>query len=477
MKIIYDFLLKFKFFRKCFYEREYSNLGDLRNSDSYYMVDYPFTTSSKYRRPKYFLKMFVIWIISIFFIVNTDKLLMFFIPIIPFFLLIYSCYRYILTKPKGNEFYYSIEKKLCDFIYLNRFFETEKREREVLKNDKSVMESYECIINYIQFGIAIIDGCLVVRVYKRADKFLSVVSKLESYFKVLFPYKLKEKKDNNSTCDYIFTLNDKEERLIVSKDSFNLDSEQIETDRIALSSDLFWNFSKNPHALICGSTGGGKSTFIDYLIIEFLKRKADVYICDPKQSDLSNLSLFFGEYSNRVVGETNHIARVVREVYEEMNRRYREYIKNPDIFQYGANYIDYGLKPVVLFFDEFTSFRISCDKKINDEVMGRLSEIILKGRQVGISIILSTQQANANSISTEIRDNLSLRVSLGSLSSEGYRMAFGSGYDLKNIDGVGVGYIYINGLGWDMPLEFKSPYMSLRGLDFTEEIERCIGLL
>ena len=72
---------------------------------------------------------------------------------------------------------------------------------------------------------------------------------------------------------------------------------------------------------------------------------------------------------------------------------------------------------------------------------------------------------------------MSLRVSLGSLSSEGYRMLFGSGYDLKNIEGLGVGYIYINGLGWDMPLEFHSPYMALRGTDFTQEIERYVSSL
>lgn len=477
MKVFYNFLLKFKFFRKCFYEREFSNLGEIRNSNNFYMVSYPFERYSKSKRPKYFLRMFFIWVISLFTLIGTDKFITLFIPIIPFVFFIYSYYRYCVTKPKGNQFFYSVEQKLCDFISLNRFFETERREREIKKDDKYVIEHYDCVINYIQFGIAIVDDCLVIRVYKRADKFLNVVSELESYFKVLFSYKLKEKKDNNSTCDYIFNLKDKE-RLKVSKENYNVEVEQqIDNERIALSSDLFWNFTKSPHALICGSTGGGKSTFIDYLIIEFLKRKADVYICDPKQSDLSNLSLFFGQYSNRVVGEPNHIARVVREVYEEMNLRYDTYIKNPDVFKYGANYIDYGLKPVVLFFDEFTSFRLACDKKVNDEVMKRLSEIILKGRQMGVFCILSTQQPNAESIPTQLRDNLSLRISLGSLSSEGYRMLFGSGYDLKNVEGLGVGYIYINGLGWDMPLEFQSPYMALRGLDFTQEIERYASSL
>lgn len=469
----YDFLLKFKFFRKCFYEKEYSNLGDLRNSKSFYMVKYPLNSCSRNKRPKYFLNICFIWIVTLLMLMTTDKFFMLFIHIIPFSGMIYSYHRYRLTKPKGNQFYYNIEQNLCNFISSNRFYETEKRETEVKKNDKYVTQSYDCVTNYIQFGIAIVNGCLVIRVFKRADKFLTVVSELESYFKVLFSYKLKEKKDNNSTCDYIFSLKDNE-RLKVSKDNSSFEIEQIDNERIALSSDLSWDFAKHPHALICGASGGGKSTFIDYLIIEFLKRNSNVYICDPKQSDLSQLSRFFGEYSDRVVSSPNQIARVVREVYEEMQSRY-EYIKNPDIFQYGADFVTYRLKPVVLFIDEFTSLRIACNKNMNDEIMGRLTAIILQGRAVGVSIILSTQQPNANSISTEIRDNLSLRISLGSLSSEGYRMAFGSGYDLKNIEGVGVGYVLIEGCGWATPVEFQAPYMELRGLDFTQEIERCIN--
>lgn len=467
---VYNFFLKFKIFRKCFYENEYSHLGEIKYSNSFYFVTYPFNKRSKVRRsmskrPKYYLILILIFLTFLNF--NNLFIFLFSMVLLPFW--VYSCYRYIVTRPVSNKIYYDIEKELCYFISSNKFFETEKREREIKKGDKTVIDKYDVVTNYLQFGICFTDDFLTIRVFKKADKFLDVASNLDDFFKVLFSYKLQDKKDNNATCDYIFNLKPKG-RLQVTKNN----SSEIEFDynKIALSSDLFWDFTKSPHALICGSTGGGKSTFIDYLIIEFLKRKSDVYICDPKQSDLSNLSIFFGCYSNRVVGEASQIARVVREVYEEMNLRYNTYIKDPNVFKYGANYFDYGLKPVVLFFDEFTSFRISCDKKLNDEVMKRLSEIILKGRQMGVFCILSTQQPNAESIPTHLRDNLSLRVSLGSLSSEGYRMLFGNGYSLRNIDGLGVGYIYINGLGWDSPLEFHSPYMRLRGTDFTEEIEK-----
>lgn len=469
--MFYNFLLKFKFFRMCFYENEFSNLCDFQE-DTYYKVEYPLNRKSLDNRPKYFYRMMICWFISFVIVLVKCNLFTFILPIMFFIGFIYSFYRYKITKSKNDNFYYVIEQKLASFIFHNNYYETEKMEREKEKDGKVIVEKVDVVVNCMIIKFGLVDNLLYIKVVKKADKFLCYTTELEEYFKVLLGYKFVKKNNADLYCEYIFNLSNVDNRLHIS-DKFNtyVLNDNIDNQRISLSADLVWDFTKNPHSLICGSTGGGKSTFIDYLIIEFLKRKADVYICDPKKSDLSNLSLFFGENSSRVVCETNHIARVVREVYEEMNRRYTDYIKNPDIFQYGANYIDYGLNSVVLFVDEFTSLKISCDKKTNDEIMGRLTEIILKGRQVGVTVILSTQQPNANSISTEIRDNLSLRVSLGSLSSEGYRMAFGSGYDLKNVEGIGVGYIYINGLGWDMPLEFKSPYMKLRGLDFTKAIE------
>ena len=53
-----------------------------------------------------------------------------------------------------------------------------------------------------------------------------------------------------------------------------------------------------------------------------------------------------------------------------------------------------------------------------------LINIIMKGRQAGI-YVLTAQRPDADVIKGNVRDQLGLRVSLGNLSNDGYRMTFG----------------------------------------------------
>lgn len=88
---------------------------------------------------------------------------------------------------------------------------------------------------------------------------------------------------------------------------------------------------------------------------------ADVYVCDPKRSDLSSLQHYWGkEY---VASDTNNIARLTREVKDIMNNRFIEYKENAENFVYGNSYVDYGLKPVFILFDELGAFRAGADKR------------------------------------------------------------------------------------------------------------------
>lgn len=94
-------------------------------------------------------------------------------------------------------------------------------------------------------------------------------------------------------------------------------------------------------------------------------------------------------------------------------------------------------------------------------VMDGIKQIILLGRQEGIFILVSAQQVNASTtLSTELRDNLFLRIALGANSNEGYRMVFGSATpdNLKPIEVKGAGYLYMQGSGRENAQYWESPY-------------------
>lgn len=278
------------------------------------------------------------------------------------------------------------------------------------------------------------------------------------------------------TCwvDYVFVL--AEERRIDALARISEDAPACTgvRDSVPLSESVSWRFSKLPHMLVAGGTGGGKSTFLFYLLAEFLRLgdaeggAADVFICDPKNAELASLSCVFG--SDRVGVSPAQIAGVVRRCREEMDRRYA-WMQSPERFRFGASAFDYGLNPVFLVFDEVAAFKAEADRKTFEEVWGNLTQLVLKARAANVFVILAMQQPRAEVVSTDIRDNLGARVSLGKLSAEGYRMVFGNGFsDYQPIEERGAGYIMLD--GWDAPKPFKAPFADYSRVDYPRALKR-----
>ena len=297
------------------------------------------------------------------------------------------------------------------------------------------------------------------------------MNNFDTLLQALIKLPLNAKNDTISYCDYHFKKQ-ADKRLFVSSNNDNL--EYNSSTVIPLNNNISWRIDKQPHALIAGVTGGGKTTFIFYLLIELLKMKSMLYVCDPKKSDLGSLKHILGE--EFVATESNQISRVIRQAKEEMDCRYRTYKDNPDNFRFGASFKDYGLSPLFVIFDEMGAFRAGADKKVYTETMANLTEIILKGREMGVFVLLSTQQPNANNIPTELRDNLSLRIALGNMGNEGYRMVFGeSNTNIQSVSSVGGAYIFLDGLGWDSPKPFEAPFVDYNNFDFIAEIKKYVG--
>lgn len=374
-------------------------------------------------------------------------------------------WRFLFPKKTENK---DIKKLLQYFISANKLYETETI--EVIGRDGKTRKDSHCS-NYAKFGYWENETELIIRAYKLADKFSDKMNNFDTLLQALIKLPLNAKNDTISYCDYHFKKQ-ADERLFVSSNNDNL--EYNSSTVIPLNNNISWRIDKQPHALIAGVTGGGKTTFIFYLLIELLKMKSMLYVCDPKKSDLGSLKHILGE--EFVATESNQISRVIRQAKEEMDCRYRTYKDNPDNFRFGASFKDYGLSPLFVIFDEMGAFRAGADKKVYTETMANLTEIILKGREMGVFVLLSTQQPNANNIPTELRDNLSLRIALGNMGNEGYRMVFGeSNTNIQSVSSVGGAYIFLDGLGWDSPKPFEAPFVDYNNFDFIAEIKKYIG--
>lgn len=362
--------------------------------------------------------------------------------------------------------------KLIKFIK-NKYNEKYALNHEILKfiiNNKLYSEDANGIVTSSRFSYSITENEIIIFALMSGNYFDNKIKQLDVELQGLLDLPITEKIIRHNCTEYHFNIN-KPERLIVN----NRDTSYISNNEISLGYGLTYNPSKSPHILISGGTGSGKSMFMTYLLIQFLKQNSSIYLCDPKNSDLGSLSNYFGD--KYVATTPNNIARVIRLAVDEMKSRYDYMNEN---FIYGSNFETHGFKPVWILFDEIGAFQAyGTDKKskeIINETMDRIKQIILLGRQAGCFILIAGQQINANNLSTELRDNFSLRVSLGFNSSEGLRMMFGSATPDVNIpiEVKGAGLLYLHGSGKEQAHYYESPYIDSEQFNFIEELKKYI---
>lgn len=328
------------------------------------------------------------------------------------------------------------------------------------------------IISSVVFSCQEKQDTLVIKAHKKGDMWAKKLDKIDVELEAFVGLQIEEKINRPTVVEYHFALQ-KPERLIIEP-SIEKYTSKVEYD---LGYGVVYNPASCPHILIAGGTGSGKSIFISVLILEFLKRKATVYICDPKNSDLGSLAnpLLLGD--ERVATSMNKIARNIRLAVEEMKKRY-EYMNMPENFEYGSNYLNHGFKETWLIFDEMGAFQASGtdkqSKAVINEVMDGIKQIILLGRQSGVFILISAQQMRSETLSTDLRDNLGLRVSLGPSSTQGYQMVFGSATPetIPPIEVKGAGLLYMQGSGKESAKYYESPFIDMQKFNFIKELQK-----
>lgn len=300
------------------------------------------------------------------------------------------------------------------------------------------------------------------------SKYLELGSKLEQ----MYNSEIVDKVVKNSEVTYMLQMFTEDSRIVLDL----IKGQNIGT-KIPLMKGIEWDIVKIPHCLVTGATGGGKSFFLFYLVRSFFNLKNEVgdplecivKVLDPKMSDLSFLDSIMPD---DVFFSKDKILKQLRLAVEEMEERYT-LMRKAENQKVGSNFLEHNLSPYVIFFDEFIAFAISLEKSKKEELRDRLFQIILKGRQAGIFIVLTGQRADAEFMPGAIRDNLGLRVSLGNLSKDGYKMTFGDvEKEFLERTEKGQGYVYLMGES-KYPMEFYSPLLS-KDYNLIEDVK---GLL
>lgn len=234
----------------------------------------------------------------------------------------------------------------------------------------------------------------------------------------------------------------------------SIEDVKVNETSLNLMKGVTWDFTKSPHLLVAGGTGGGKTYFLFSLIYK-LMQIGTVDICDPKEADLYDLK-DLPAFKGHVFTGTEWITRCLQNASKEMMERYR-YMKTLPNYVSGQSYSYYGLPPHFVIVDEWTAFATTLDFQEKIALEKEINQLVLKARQAGVFLILAMQRPDAEYLPGGVRDNMMYKITLGSMGANGYRMMFGDEHKNKSFFNKkirGRGYVSDSGA---MPQEFYSP--------------------
>jgi DNA segregation ATPase FtsK/SpoIIIE-like protein len=206
-----------------------------------------------------------------------------------------------------------------------------------------------------------------------------------------------------------------------------------------------WQYRKYPNLLLAGNVGTGKSRVLYGMVYKLLSEteKENLYICDGKNDELYELCKDYLKLPN-VESDSFRIGETVKNIEKIMEQRYENKERNSS--------------GIFLVIDEFAALRIALDKKEFAEINDSLRRIILMGRAANIHIIMALQRPETSVLDGAIRDNYPVRIGLGNLKDENFKMVFGITKDDSIIHKeIGQGYISIN----DVLDGYESPWVIL----------------
>lgn len=255
--------------------------------------------------------------------------------------------------------------------------------------------------------------------------------------------------------EYLFQL--KEEKQLVFSSVNEIPGKCDETE-IVLSDSFIWDYRQTPHFLISGATGSGKSTFCRFLISSLINCGVRVVYVDIKR-DVEMERFCHGNTMITYACEISTITQAVKEVVDEFQSR------ASDIDNIGVgNDFDYAFNPICLVCDEIILMKLILPRKLYDETIARINQIIVGGREKAVFCGVISQSGLAEYFGNSgIRGNIGLKVALGQLSSTELGMIFGNEFsDMKNLryGEIGSGLIMRNGLD-SRPREYVAPYIKV----------------
>lgn len=171
---------------------------------------------------------------------------------------------------------------------------------------------------------------------------------------------------------------------------------------------------KMQHLLIGGSTGSGKSAFINSMISSILMNynpnDVKLILIDPKKVELTQFKSV-PHLLMPIVDDAKKAADVLKDLVGEMEKRYKTFsdvgVKNIEGYnEYAASHNLYKMYYIVCIIDELADMMQVAGK----EVEGYIQRITQLARAAGIHLVVATQRPSVDVVTGTIKANLPSRI-------------------------------------------------------------------
>ena len=195
----------------------------------------------------------------------------------------------------------------------------------------------------------------------------------------------------------------------------------------SLDGPVIVDLNKQPHLMVAGSTGSGKTTLIKSIIMQLLARDdnrnplCDVFLIDLKggldyHPDWRGNLCSFSSNPEDALSLLSHVVQELEQrkiLFAMVSEQQGKSCSSLD--DYNHSVPDNKLRRIAVVVDEIAELTDTTGmdkeyKELSKAIVGNLSTIARLGRAFGINLFIGTQRPDANAIPGQIKNNIDVRI-------------------------------------------------------------------